>query len=439
MTNALIPWRCGRWHMLVDAERGALFDLRHGKRSLLDQVFAMARHADWSNVPWRLVKQSREERVWTFAFEGGQMRADLSYTVHNQEELVVELSVQAQQPVLVNRVGLCLLHALGQRDFTTQRADECPKQGSFPGQEIAPWPIASDFTRWSGEGWSYEMEGAVLEIEDQRNWGDASFKTYTGLVSDIMPYLFDAEVSQRLRIRVEPREAPLELGLSLPISVPPWLADRLAPLKLHHLLLHLRAGENWSLALQEAGQLTRRLGCRLHVIAEFSEAGEMLEGVDLLGVSEVGKTVPSATLLSSFPSDSVAIVYSGHVVDGIRGGWQLASQCKAVMLAYHPQAHLMDESSILQNVEGAAVVASAVPNELPLHLAPLTLSPASLPEARQSSDFGAEWLAQVLGALEQVGRPLTVSVVHTHGVGGAFDALGEPTALGRMLSQWLSK
>ena len=68
------------------------------------------------------------------------------------------------------------------------------------------------------------MEGDAFEMEDQRNWADASFKTYVRPLSKPRPYVIAKGAADRQRITVSvegkafdarhlrPRTARLALG-----------------------------------------------------------------------------------------------------------------------------------------------------------------------------------------------------------------------------------
>jgi hypothetical protein len=86
---------------------------------------------------------------------------------------------------LRNRIGICVLHPATEcagKPLTIEHDDGAVEQGAFP-KEIAPHQPFKEI-----RGLSYEVhagiraevrfEGEIFEMEDQRNWSDASFKTY---------------------------------------------------------------------------------------------------------------------------------------------------------------------------------------------------------------------------------------------------------------------
>ena len=91
-------------------------------------------------------------------------------------------------------------------------------QIEFP-RDIVPHQPAYDIRALSSEGVTVAFEGDAFEMEDQRNWTDASFKTYNRALADPFPYLLDGPVTQRVTVTVAEtltsRPAPDESGGSV--------------------------------------------------------------------------------------------------------------------------------------------------------------------------------------------------------------------------------
>ena len=84
-----------------------------------------------------------------------------------------------------NRIGLCLLfgrESLAEQAFET---DGKPAAGKFP-LLVSPTLVAEQFhniryTTPEGLSVSASLSGAIFDMEDQRNWGDSSWKAYAPL------------------------------------------------------------------------------------------------------------------------------------------------------------------------------------------------------------------------------------------------------------------
>ena len=93
---------------------------------------------------------------------------------------------RAKKAFLRNRIGICVLHPIIEcagKPCRVRHSDGAWKEQSFP-RFISPHQPFKDIRALS---WSpsdrvqanIELEGEVFEMEDQRNWTDASFKTYS--------------------------------------------------------------------------------------------------------------------------------------------------------------------------------------------------------------------------------------------------------------------
>ena len=101
--------------------------------------------------------------------------------------------------VATNRVGFVVLHAIAGvagSPLVVTHGDGTTTRTRFPSL-IAPHQPASDIAGLShvtpaGVGVVLRFEGDTFEMEDQRNWGDASFKTYCRPLAKGFPYSIPA-------------------------------------------------------------------------------------------------------------------------------------------------------------------------------------------------------------------------------------------------------
>ena len=109
---------------------------------------------------------------------------------------------RAQNSFLRNRIGLCTLHPIVEcagKACRVQHSDGSWEEGTFP-LFISPHQPFKDIRALS---WNpservhadIQFEGEVFEMEDQRNWTDASFKTY----STPLELPFPVELARRRR------------------------------------------------------------------------------------------------------------------------------------------------------------------------------------------------------------------------------------------------
>ncbi|MDZ7749430.1 MAG: hypothetical protein U5K43_11940 [Halofilum sp. (in: g-proteobacteria)] len=117
----------------------------------------------------------------------------------------LELSVTAtmRADFRTNRIGFCVLHpaALSGRPVTVEHVEEGVEESTFPGL-IQPWQPFLDIRSLTHEvapglRATCRMTGETFEMEDQRQWSDASFKTYCRPLARPFPFVVEAGESVR--------------------------------------------------------------------------------------------------------------------------------------------------------------------------------------------------------------------------------------------------
>ena len=116
----------------------------------------------------------------------------------------LDFSVEAlaAQDFTTNRLGFCVLHPAGRAGapVRVEHGDGSVEAAAFP-ELIAPWQVFTDISALTHEqdGFVVEcrVEGDAFEMEDQRNWSDASFKTYVRPLARPWPYIVPAGAVDR--------------------------------------------------------------------------------------------------------------------------------------------------------------------------------------------------------------------------------------------------
>ena len=131
--------------------------------------------------------------------------------------LEIEIVGRAEASFATNRCGFVILHpaAVGGLPVTVEHTDGTVEHTTFPTAISPAQPILAirALTHEAAPGLSVtcRMEAVLpndregkFEMEDQRNWSDASFKTYVGSLLDPWPFTIEAgrELAQRVRIEV---------------------------------------------------------------------------------------------------------------------------------------------------------------------------------------------------------------------------------------------
>jgi len=144
----------------------------------------------------------------------GALRVKLVFTANSDGLFSATAEMSAKRDFVTNRAGFTILHPLQDvagTPMSVKHPDGSEVPSCFP-LMISPTQVAGDISglRHSVNGIESEMtfKGEVFEMEDQRNWSDASFKTYCRPLSLPMPYTIRAGEVQRQEIHIRFRGTP---------------------------------------------------------------------------------------------------------------------------------------------------------------------------------------------------------------------------------------
>ncbi len=316
-----------------------LRDLRYHGVEVARRIHVAVRDANWNTLPAKVsdlrVEVGEDRFAVTFAARHEQDGADFLWRGELRGapdgRISATMDGEALSAFRYNRIGFCVLHPMtaAGRPYTAEAPDGS-FTGTLPGR-IGPQrvvegviqPLFPAFHRLTldmkeGLTAAFAFEGEQFEMEDQRNWTDASFKTYCTPLSE--PWPRDARPGQRFRQSVtlavpegtaaeqsnalspprealtvsegpegSPRRVEIQLGAVSPRAMPPVGLGRashgapLAPreaaflraMRPAHLRADLRLGEpGWEAALTEALAEAKRIGCPLELALFLSDAGE---------------------------------------------------------------------------------------------------------------------------------------------------------------------
>ena len=209
-------------------EDGNLRDIRFEGIEIVRAINYLARDESWGTFKPTLSNLSIavDETSFSVDYDGlcGEPGRGFSYTMRIRGDasgrLTMEADGTALADFLTNRTGFVILHAseaAGARMQLTH-SDGAREQSFFPNLISADQP-ALDIRAMTHEAapgltCTVEMEGDAFEMEDQRNWADASFKTYVRPLARPRPYVIAKGASDRQRITVSVEGKPSTRGIS---------------------------------------------------------------------------------------------------------------------------------------------------------------------------------------------------------------------------------
>jgi D-apionolactonase len=306
-------------------------------------------------------------------------------------------------------------------------------------------------------------------MEDQRNWSDASFKTYSGALAVPIPHSFGAghRVQQAIKIELigpAPKtdtDAAEPVVLTLPeepTRTKPLIGTRWAPeaapltgealeeaqeLGFHHLLVELNLAEStWKDELTRAQTDARALGAQLlfRLTLTANHAPAFGEFVALTPASSVAGLIlleagqpctPSAFIqhvlrdhqawLGAIPAASAPPLNFADL-----NRYRPSSETRIAM-PLCPQVHTFDHQSIMENLESQPVMIDTIRsfNPHPIWVTPIALLRRRVADARQGTFFAA---AYTVGTLAQLATNPQVELLSFYEHTGKNGLLGTPAA-----------
>ena len=461
--------RHGRWTLELRGDEVAA--ISYDGVPLLRAIRPVVRDQDWNTVPVRAAlpvtttgTDGSSGVTVELLFEAGEISYAVTLTLRlSADELVVDLDGRARTAFTRNRIGLVVLHPATEAGLpvTVRHPDGQLTDGRWPAG-ISPHQPFVDVAglTWTRDQVTAELDltGDVFEVEDQRNWTDASFKTYSTPLSRPfpVPVAVGDRVQQRARLRVRdqagtprsavrPRDAvrvgstvvahvpPLSLGAASypPPATPPAIGPGFAGV-----LVELTgAEEHWpallDVATAQAAALTTGLDVRLVTAdpAALARGVALLLGrpvhrlgafdpVDHLTTAPLWTALRDAARANALPADLVGGTRA-HFTELNRGQHVLPADLPALTFSLTPSMHATELPHLLDSLATQRTVAEdavRIAAGRPVHVGPVTLArrfnavatsgrPDPATEARRAVDplqhsaFAGAWTLASVAAL----------------------------------------
>lgn len=429
----------------MNYDSGGLRYIRAGDEEILRRIYVALRDEEWgTRTPFILDEEiSSAERSFAVSYRcryiidnSPVFRWLVTITGDRRNHLVFAAEGLALAPFKKNRAGLCVLHPV--RSCAGQACEIVTPGGrvlkrTFP-EEIAPHQPFKNIRkmRWvtpQKHACEITFDGDIFETEDQRNWTDASFKTYSTPLELPFPVLLKEgdTVSQKITISISPRttyvatahlkkhrlsltfdpKKPLTfpgIGCARPLSgkkLNNLTANQFRKLRLDHYRTDIRLYETtWQNDLKqsliEAELLHTKLKVALHLcdedpVREFitmasARAGSIAE-IMLLGPSKITGQDIIEKYAPLFRATMPAIKLGGgtdcyfaelnrNIID--------AGLLDFISFSVNPQVHAFDDRTLVENLEAqydAVVSTKKLYPHLPVHVSPVTLKPRFNPDS----------------------------------------------------------
>ena len=231
--SPVIPLRAGNVSLFYEA--GFLRYINVEGVEVLRMINYYIRDHNWGTIPMTISNEKIEKKASSFriTYESENRQGDIEFkwscAIEGKEDSSIsfEIEGEALHSFRRNRLGFTVLHPIkpcAGKECTITHSDLSKEVQKFP-EHIAPHQPFFDIVamKWNpannAEGLLY-FEGETFETEDQRNWSDASYKTYCTPLYKPFPALVNSgdKVKQRVNLHViankahQTAEKPLTLS-----------------------------------------------------------------------------------------------------------------------------------------------------------------------------------------------------------------------------------
>ena len=430
-------WGAHDWDLELRGDE--LAEIRHAGRPVLRGVRAAVRDHGWSTVPVTVesVQAGTDSLALSLRHDGlGARISSLLRVGAAAGELTIDWDAGNETGFDTCRTGLVVLHPASDAGApaVVVHPDGTREAVMFP-ETISPHQPIMDIRELRvGDDVVLRFEGEVFEMEDQRNWTDASFKTYSRPLGLPYPYRLDAgeRVHQSITIRVAGRAAADALDTATPVidlveagefpsigveastAPDPVPASDAGAFRVVELNLTTPA---WEAALARAAADGRPLDVRLVTDPDASvlaAAARALAGRDVLRLTpfDAALHVSDARAVAALRVARDAAGLEAPVLGGARSHFtelnreqaRIPRDVAGIVVSTTPLFHTLDTEQLVEALAMQRLVAVQtveIAGGLPVHIGPVSLRPrfnnvATTPEpvptrADLSEGYGAEF------------------------------------------------
>ncbi len=465
-----IPLTAGRMTMILEPDLGFLRYLRFGNAEIIRGIYAAVRDRNWGTVAPRVgnVKVESGDGGFQATFDVICKQGNIDFfwrgivTGETRNRVKFAMEGEARGTFLRNRLGFAILHPITEcagNWCTVHHGDGSKEQGKFP-LRVSPHQPFKDMASIShqvapGVMAHVRFEGETFEMEDHRNWTDASYKTYCTPLEKPFPVEVPQGTKIRQSVTVELEGVPPETTRRFVISrrAVELTLDAKAAAPVPKIGLGFPGGKLSSSAarriaalrpahLRVEGVKAAVEGIPLEVALHLTGDGE----ADLKAAAEAAKALKVARWVVYHKDDKSTNpkwiqLAKQHLSGAPVGGGTNAyfaelnrerpdpSAFDFLCYSLNPQVHAFDNTSLVENAAAqadAVLSAKQFSGGKPIVITPVTLLPRFNPNAteavagpppadpRQDSLFGAVW---TLGSLKYLGEAGTGSVTYYEAAG----------------------
>ena len=418
-------WRSGDWQ--IDLRDDEFADIKFQNQIVLRSVRAVIRDRDWNTAQLVIDSFTESANELKFVVHSDGFGAEFTGEVYAKVDgqvATITMDLTALSDYQTNRTGLIVLHSpdVSGAPLEVTHTNGETEALKFP-LSISPNQPVFDIAALSWQHNALQIDvafaGDIFEMEDQRNWSDASYKTYNRPLSKPFPYQVSTgeKILQIIKIHVQPtgeaKEKTLENKIQLiklgkfpqtqvtASTAPDVQAEQLnkdgnprnheaiADVVLVELDL---ASSNWQAALNRAAASSQKLDVRF-IVLEHADLQKGIEAICKLpneivrvGAFDSGNHVSPSSLTNLLRDlakkfDLGAAIVSGarsHFTELNREQSQILPGSTEITYASTPLFHSLTNEQLLESVAMQRIIAKQaveIANGKPVHVGPIYLRP----------------------------------------------------------------
>jgi len=444
MLSNLLQLQAGPLNLVYQS--GNLRYISLGGDEVIRMIYAAVRDHNWNTFEPVILEEKIEndDKSFNISYQSSYGKEEILFKAYFHIEgkadgsIVFTMNGEAAADFYKNRIGFCVLHPIkecaGKTCVITNSEGSVVKK-QFPSQ-ISPHQPFEDISqmRWPISKKNYGQlifKGDIFETEDQRNWTDASYKTYCTPLSLPFPVLIKKgeKVFQQVEFILErkhtkskiidkdSKSVSIELGTGQ-FHLPDIGIARndekkvlsnhelslLSQLNFSHYRIELYLNKpDWIEKFQIAFKEAKQLNWKLELVLFFSENYKLEIESFVNIVSPWSSFVYSVTILSILNKVTPGILISiackklkdnlSNVKVGAGTNAYFAELNRErisnrdidfVSYSINPQVHVFDNLSIIETLEAqqhTVKSAKLFSGNAEIHISPITLKPRFNPNA----------------------------------------------------------
>lgn len=446
---------------------GDLRRIRLNGREVLSRIYMALRDPEWNTIPGRITNLQLRQMGSGFSigYDSVHQQGDIDFRWHatinggGPGNLSFVMDGQAHSDFRRNRIGLCVHHPMAEcagRACLVEDSRGRQERTEFP-RWIAPHQpfqkvAAITHLVEPGVAMRVSFAGDEFETEDQRNWTDASYKTYSTPLA--LPFPVRVRRGNRVRQRVEAvlqgkpsagvesgpggvrvswpagqMQAMPALGLALPAGGR-WPGEEEMAGLLRLRLSHVRVDATDVERVEAAAGVAARLGAKLEAALTLPGEAGAWRGLRprvarwlIHGRQEPAAGRETMAAARAVLGDGAVLVAatSGNFAE-LNRNRPGEEWCDAASFSLNPQVHVRDDFSVMENTaaQGEAVRSAREFFGKAVVVSPVTLRARGLADERQREPFCAAWTVASLKSLAEAGAQ-SITYFETHGVAGVLE------------------